>query len=50
LSLEPVAEGVENEQQLEVVRRLGIERAHGHLVSAALPPDGFVAFVRKQIG
>ena len=50
LSLGLVAEGVENEQQLEIVRRLGIERAQGNLVSAALSPADFVAFVQQRAG
>ena len=36
LGKDTVAEGVENAEQLEVLRRLGCARAQGHIVSAAL--------------
>jgi EAL domain-containing protein (putative c-di-GMP-specific phosphodiesterase class I) len=45
LSLEVVAEGVETPDQLELLRRLGCERAQGFLVSPALSPDDFTAFL-----
>jgi diguanylate cyclase (GGDEF)-like protein/PAS domain S-box-containing protein len=38
LSLDVVAEGVENEAQLSELRRLGCDYAQGHLFSRALPP------------
>jgi diguanylate cyclase (GGDEF)-like protein/PAS domain S-box-containing protein len=37
LSLDVIAEGVENEVQLEELRRLGCDYAQGHLFHAALP-------------
>jgi diguanylate cyclase (GGDEF)-like protein/PAS domain S-box-containing protein len=37
LSLEVIAEGVENEVQLQELRRLGADFGQGHLFSAALP-------------
>ncbi|NNE74750.1 MAG: EAL domain-containing protein, partial [Acidimicrobiales bacterium] len=45
LALDVVAEGIESEQQLELLRSLGCERAQGYLVAGALPPDEFVAFI-----
>jgi diguanylate cyclase (GGDEF)-like protein/PAS domain S-box-containing protein len=39
LSLDVVAEGVENEAQLSELRRLGCDYAQGHLFSRALPAD-----------
>ena len=37
LSLEVIAEGVENEVQLAELRRLGCDYAQGHLFHAAMP-------------
>jgi diguanylate cyclase (GGDEF)-like protein len=39
LSLDVIAEGVENEAQLSELRRLGCDYAQGHLFSQALPPE-----------
>jgi diguanylate cyclase (GGDEF)-like protein/PAS domain S-box-containing protein len=39
LSLDVIAEGVENEAQLSELRRLGCDYAQGHLFSPALPPQ-----------
>ena len=39
LSLDVIAEGVENEAQLSELRRLGCDYAQGHLFSRALPPE-----------
>jgi diguanylate cyclase (GGDEF)-like protein/PAS domain S-box-containing protein len=39
LSLDVIAEGVENEAQLFELRRLGCDYAQGHLFSRALPPE-----------
>jgi diguanylate cyclase (GGDEF)-like protein len=39
LSLEVIAEGVENEAQLSELQRLGCDYAQGHLFSRALPPE-----------
>jgi diguanylate cyclase (GGDEF)-like protein/PAS domain S-box-containing protein len=38
LSLDVIAEGVENEAQLSELRRLGCDYGQGHLFSRALPP------------
>jgi len=39
LSLDVIAEGVENEAQLSELRRLDCDYAQGHLFSRALPPE-----------
>ena len=39
LSLDVIAEGVENEVQLAELRRLGCDYAQGHLFHAALPAE-----------
>jgi len=39
LSLDVIAEGVENEAQLSELRRLGCDYGQGHLFSRALPPE-----------
>jgi diguanylate cyclase (GGDEF)-like protein/PAS domain S-box-containing protein len=39
LSLDVIAEGVENEAQLSELRRLGCDYAQGHLFSRPLPPE-----------
>ena len=39
LSLDVIAEGVENEAQLSELRRLGCDFAQGHLFSRALPAE-----------
>jgi len=42
-----IAEGVETEQQAEVLRRLRCDEIQGFLVSPALPAQQFAAFVRS---
>jgi diguanylate cyclase (GGDEF)-like protein/PAS domain S-box-containing protein len=48
MDLEVVAEGVETEEQSEVLRRLGCERAQGFLVSGALPAPDVVDLIRRR--
>jgi diguanylate cyclase (GGDEF)-like protein len=45
LSLDVIAEGVENEAQLSELRRLGCDYAQGHLFSPALPPQQIPALL-----
>ena len=40
-----VAEGVETEDQLEVLRKLGCPRAQGYLLSRPLPVEQFAALL-----
>jgi EAL domain-containing protein (putative c-di-GMP-specific phosphodiesterase class I) len=45
LQLEVVAEGVEEEAQLDILRRMGCELGQGFLISPALPPDKLAELV-----
>jgi EAL domain-containing protein (putative c-di-GMP-specific phosphodiesterase class I) len=45
LGFETVAEGVETEDQLAVLRQLGCKHAQGYLFSPPQPADAFAAFV-----
>ena len=47
LSLEIVAEGVENEQQLEFLREHFCDTVQGYFYSKPLPPEEFSQFVRQ---
>ncbi|HWM62980.1 MAG TPA: EAL domain-containing protein [Solirubrobacterales bacterium] len=46
LSLDAIAEGVENEVQLSELRRLGCDYAQGHLFSRPLAPEKVTALLR----
>jgi len=46
LSLDAIAEGVESEDQLSELRRLGCDYAQGHLFSRPLAPDKVTALLR----
>jgi diguanylate cyclase (GGDEF)-like protein/PAS domain S-box-containing protein len=48
LQLVVVAEGVENESQLEFLRSNGCDEAQGYLYSAPVPAADFAAFVRNE--
>jgi len=48
LSLEVVAEGVENEQQAAFLCRHACDTAQGYLYSRPLPPEQFSQFVQKH--
>jgi diguanylate cyclase (GGDEF)-like protein/PAS domain S-box-containing protein len=47
LSLDAIAEGVENEAQLSELRRLGCDFAQGHLFSRPLAPDKVTSLLRE---
>jgi diguanylate cyclase (GGDEF)-like protein/PAS domain S-box-containing protein len=47
LSLDAIAEGVENETQLDELRRLGCDYAQGHLFSRPLAPEKITALLRE---
>ena len=49
LSLDVIAEGVENEAQLSELRRLGCDYAQGHLFSRALPPEKIAGLLREGL-
>jgi diguanylate cyclase (GGDEF)-like protein len=48
LGMETVAEGVETEAQLALLRRLEVDRAQGFLLSPPLEPDELDAYVRRR--
>jgi EAL domain-containing protein (putative c-di-GMP-specific phosphodiesterase class I) len=48
LQLEVVAEGVEHDNQLDVLVRMGCELGQGYLVSPAVPPDILPSFARAS--
>ena len=47
LSLDVIAEGVENEAQLSELRRLGCDYAQGHLFSRALPAEKITGLLAR---
>jgi EAL domain-containing protein (putative c-di-GMP-specific phosphodiesterase class I) len=47
LSLDVIAEGVENEAQMSELERLGCDCAQGHLFSKALPPERIATLLRE---
>jgi len=47
LSLDSIAEGVESEEQLSELRRLGCDLAQGHLFSRPLAPEKVTALLRE---
>ncbi len=49
LSLEVIAEGVENEVQLDELRRLGCDYAQGHLFHAAMPAADVTQLLREGV-
>jgi diguanylate cyclase (GGDEF)-like protein/PAS domain S-box-containing protein len=49
LSLDVIAEGVENEAQLSELRRLGCDYAQGHLFSRALPPEKITSLLSEGL-
>ena len=48
LSLDAIAEGVESEEQLAELRRLGCDFAQGHLFSRPLAPDKVTKLLRED--
>jgi EAL domain-containing protein (putative c-di-GMP-specific phosphodiesterase class I) len=48
LNLKIVSEGVETEEQLEAMKKLGVQYIQGYYFSKPLPEDEFVRFVRGQ--
>jgi EAL domain-containing protein (putative c-di-GMP-specific phosphodiesterase class I) len=49
LSLDVIAEGVENEAQLSELQRLGCDYAQGHLFSRALPPETVTGLLKQGL-
>ena len=50
LGLRVVAEGVEEEDQMEFLRRNGCREYQGFLFSPAVPPEAFAAMLRSGLG
>jgi diguanylate cyclase (GGDEF)-like protein/PAS domain S-box-containing protein len=48
LRLQVLAEGVENQPQLDFLKEKGCDRYQGFLMSRPLPPDDFAAFIRRH--
>ena len=48
LNLDFIAEGVETDEQLEMLRGLGCYKMQGYLFSRPLPPQGVMGFLRKE--
>ena len=50
LQLKVIAEGVETNEQLAMLRSLGCNEVQGFLISKPLPPEEAVEFLREQYG
>ncbi|MBW8328976.1 MAG: EAL domain-containing protein [Thiobacillus sp.] len=50
MDLTTVAEGVETEGQLELVRMLGCDRIQGYLIARPMPTDDLIAWLRARPG
>jgi diguanylate cyclase (GGDEF)-like protein len=50
LQLKVIAEGVETNEQLAMLRSLGCNEVQGFLISKPMPPDEAVEFLRQQYG
>lgn len=50
MALTTVAEGVETEDQLELVRTLGCDRIQGYLIARPMPTDELIAWLRARQG
>ncbi len=48
MRLKVIAEGVENQQQLVELQKLGCDEIQGFLVSKALPADEFINFIKNN--
>ena len=48
LGLKVVAEGVENDSQYEMLRRMGCDQVQGYLISPPMPPEGFDDWCRAS--
>jgi EAL domain-containing protein (putative c-di-GMP-specific phosphodiesterase class I) len=49
LHLRTVAEGVETEQQLALLRKLGCDEIQGYLLSRPLSEEDFTSFMSKEL-
>lgn len=49
MNLEIVSEGIENEEQLEIMTKLGIQYVQGYYFSKPLAKEKFVDFIKKRM-
>jgi len=49
LGLTPIAEGVETEEQLRLLRDMGCAFAQGFHFSRAVPPDGIAKLLKVRV-
>jgi diguanylate cyclase (GGDEF)-like protein len=49
LHLKVIAEGVETEEQLDFLRRLGCDQYQGYFCSKPVPADGFARLLREEL-
>lgn len=47
-SFEVVADGIENKQQLEMLKNLGCGRAQGWYIADAMPPENFIEWMKNR--
>ena len=47
LDLGVIAEGIENEEQLDILRSLGVNQIQGHLISPPIPAGDMTSFLRS---
>ena len=50
LDLDVIAEGVENEEQMEGLRKLHCDMIQGYIISKALPPADIETFFKRRVG
>jgi EAL domain-containing protein (putative c-di-GMP-specific phosphodiesterase class I)/DNA-binding response OmpR family regulator len=48
MALSTVAEGVETEADLELVRRIGCDRVQGYLIAKPMPTEALIAWLRSK--
>lgn len=50
MELETVSEGIETEEQLQIMQDMGISFIQGYYFSRPLPPDAFLEFLKEKNG
>ena len=49
LQVPVIAEGVETEEQLRILKEMGCDIIQGYYFSKPVPPDEFETFIRKEL-